>query len=90
MSPIQVDDAQYDSNIHPYWKDRVVPRPGFRSPRALGPSPETNRIVIKDPKKSNEPNKQQLLPPRSYGKPAQTKKEIREKSPELNPPIVSE
>ncbi|KAF9451324.1 P-loop containing nucleoside triphosphate hydrolase protein [Macrolepiota fuliginosa MF-IS2] len=91
LSPIQVDDAQYDPNIHPYWRDRVVPRPGFRSPRALGPTQESSRIVIKAPIKPNESGSKQLLPPRSFGSPNQTKrqnketKETKSKSPEIKP-----
>lgn len=92
-SPIQVDDAQYDPNIHPYWKDRVVPRPGFRSPRALGPTAESNRIVIKDPRTSNETQTKQLLPPRSHNKSNQKKSSKQHKenkgsnsnSPEVQP-----
>ncbi|KAJ3554546.1 hypothetical protein NP233_g12400 [Leucocoprinus birnbaumii] len=68
-APIQVDDAQYDSNTHPYWKDRVVPRPGFRSPRTLGATVESARIVIKDPRNLNEIQTKQLLPPRSLNQP---------------------
>ncbi|KAF5353338.1 hypothetical protein D9756_008084 [Leucocoprinus leucothites] len=70
---IQVDDAQYDSNTHPYWKDRVVPRPGFRSPRTLGSTADNNRIVIKDPKNLKETQTKQLLPPRSLNQSNQLK-----------------
>lgn len=99
ISPIQVDDAQYDSSIHPYWKDRVAPRHGFRSPRTLGPPPESSRIVIKDPKKSNETSSKQLLTPRSHTKSNKRKTQTKEnqgatetkgKSPEINPTPVSE
>ncbi len=87
---VQRDDIQYDSSVHSYWKDRTVPAPGFRSPRTLRPTLENNRIVIKDPKKSPETSKKQLLPPRSYGKPNGTQPQISEvkegeKSPELAP-----
>lgn len=61
--PIQVDDVEYDANIHPYWRDRVVPRPGFKSSRTLGPTPESIRIIIKNPNESKS-NRPQLLPPR--------------------------
>lgn len=91
-APIPVDDVQYDPNIHPYWRDRVVPRPGFKSSRALGPTPESSRIVIKNPNKLNQSSKQQLLPPRSYAvskKQSQDKNEIKAKSPDSSPTIVS-
>jgi hypothetical protein len=89
---IPVDDVQYDSNIHPYWRDRVVPRPGFKSSRTLGPTPESSRIIIKDPKKSHQSNKQLLLPPRSYVLPKKQipeKTQNKEKSPDPSPTIVS-
>lgn len=81
-SPIPVDDAQYDSNVHPYWKDRVVPRPGFRSPRILGPTAESSRITIKDPTKSNGTHTKQLIPPRSYAQLNQSKSPVKIKEPE--------
>ncbi|KXN83986.1 putative RNA helicase SDE3 [Leucoagaricus sp. SymC.cos] len=92
---IQVDDAQYDSNIHPYWKDRVVPRPGFRSSRALGPAAESNRIVIKDPKALKNTQTKQLFPPRSLNQsnqqksPIQNKEnhKIKTKTPEIQPTL---
>jgi hypothetical protein len=83
-SPIQIDDIQYDPNIHPYWKDRVVPRPGFRSPRALGTTAENNRIVIKDPKNSNQTQTKQLLPPRSHNQLKQKKSPIQHKENQEN------
>lgn len=66
-SLVQTDDAQYDLSVHAHWRDRVVPLPGFRSSRTLRPTPESSRIIIRDPKKSPQTNKKQLLPPRSHG-----------------------